>query len=314
METNIETYDTGLILQWHPAACSAVQLEMGEGLRNLACEPEHNLSRMPLRIDLLVVKDKDDAEIRNEIGKLFSRYNVMEFKSPDASCSSDVYYKTVGYACLYKADRVTEKEIPIEDITISIIRKRKPVKLLKYLRKMEFEVKEAYPGIYYVKKKGLFDTQLIVTNELDPQKHPWITSLTKGLGMDAIRRLLKKIDSLDSHEMKKYADSVLNFVMEANPEEFRELKKEGRNMCEALLRLMKPELDEAKEKAEAEGRAAGMSAGLAEGRAEGRTTGIRMTQFVIKKLVDSGRFEELKMAAEDEMLLRKLAEEFGFSE
>ena len=44
--------------QWHPAFCAAIELELKEDKEVLYYEREHNLSKKPLQIDLLVIKKK----------------------------------------------------------------------------------------------------------------------------------------------------------------------------------------------------------------------------------------------------------------
>lgn len=45
-------------IQWHPAFCSAMELELRENKKDLIYEREHNLSKMPLKIDFPVIKKK----------------------------------------------------------------------------------------------------------------------------------------------------------------------------------------------------------------------------------------------------------------
>ena len=42
--------------QWHPAFCAAMELELREDNDILLYEREHNLSKKPLEMDLLVIK------------------------------------------------------------------------------------------------------------------------------------------------------------------------------------------------------------------------------------------------------------------
>ena len=58
-------------IQWHPAFCSAVELELREYKKYLTYEREHNLGKMPLKIDLLIIKKKPDIVIRNDIADFF---------------------------------------------------------------------------------------------------------------------------------------------------------------------------------------------------------------------------------------------------
>ena len=83
-------------IQWHPAFCSAVELELRENKKDLKYEREHNLSKMPLRIDFLVIRKKQNAIIKNEIGDFFLRNNIFEYKSPGDSMDGGTFYKALG--------------------------------------------------------------------------------------------------------------------------------------------------------------------------------------------------------------------------
>lgn len=69
-------------IQWHPAFYSAVELELREYKQYLKYEREHNLGKMPLKIDLLVIKKKPDILIKNDIADFFLGNNIFEYKSP----------------------------------------------------------------------------------------------------------------------------------------------------------------------------------------------------------------------------------------
>ena len=47
-------------LQWHPAFCAAAGLEFHEDIERLELKPEYNLSKEPIRIDLLIKKGVPD--------------------------------------------------------------------------------------------------------------------------------------------------------------------------------------------------------------------------------------------------------------
>nr|WP_289767525.1 hypothetical protein [uncultured Acetatifactor sp.] len=63
-------------IQWHPGFYSAAELELISNKDALAFEREYNLSKAPLRMDLLIIKKLADVRIENEIGRIFKRYNV----------------------------------------------------------------------------------------------------------------------------------------------------------------------------------------------------------------------------------------------
>ena len=109
-------------LQWHPAFCSALRLELLEDAENLEFTDEFQLTEKPLQIDCTVVKVKKDCKIKNEIGKIFRKHNIFEYKSPKDELNIDTFYKAVAYACLYKVLPNHVDEIPAEEITITLIR------------------------------------------------------------------------------------------------------------------------------------------------------------------------------------------------
>ncbi len=61
-----------------------------------------SLRRNLCRLTVRVVKVKKDCKIKNEIGKIFRKHNIFEYKSPKDELNIDTFYKAVAYACLYK--------------------------------------------------------------------------------------------------------------------------------------------------------------------------------------------------------------------
>lgn len=64
------------------------------------------LNTLPLRVDMLVVKKKYPCEISNEIGRIFERYNLIEYKSPKDALNFDVFLKGIAYVYLFKSNEV----------------------------------------------------------------------------------------------------------------------------------------------------------------------------------------------------------------
>lgn len=78
------------------------------------------MSKEPIRIDLLIIKEENaDKVMKNEIGHIMRKYNVLEYKGPGDELSIDTLYKTLGYACLYKGYGKTIDEIPVQIVVIS---------------------------------------------------------------------------------------------------------------------------------------------------------------------------------------------------
>ena len=76
-------------IQFHPGFYGAVELEFRLEATELEFNIEYNLSKEPLRVDLLVIGKSDDIQLANEVGRIFRRYNVIEYKSPDDGLTID---------------------------------------------------------------------------------------------------------------------------------------------------------------------------------------------------------------------------------
>ena len=286
--------------QWHPAFCSATKLELVKNKKDLQYHSEYGINTKPIQIDLLVIQKSKDVVIENQIGKIFKGHNIFEYKSGDDGLNVDTYFKTLAYACLYKAKAPKVDGIDAEDITITMARERKPVKLLYWFQEHEYEIAEQYKGIYYIKKDGFFDVQILVLKDLDPTLHVWLRSLTRKMKQDVAEKLILEMSDISEKDDYENADSVLQVAMKENKKMFTGLKEEY-TMCEELRKLMEPEFSEAKRIAEEEGRRAGMEAGrklgmeagMEAGRKVGMKSGMELSLVVIGKLQEGKMVEEI---------------------
>ena len=122
-------------LQWHPAFYAGIQIELAEEAQHLIFENEHQLGTKPKEIDVLIIKKDPKVFIRKNIGRIFRKHNIIEYKCPEDYLSIDDYYKVYGYACFYKSDTKTVNEIRAKEITISFVIKRYPRKVIRHLEK-----------------------------------------------------------------------------------------------------------------------------------------------------------------------------------
>ena len=247
-------------VQWHPPYIAAMNLELADDRNVFRFEPEYVLNTGALKIDLFV-ESRESKVVGNEIGKLFRRYNILEYKSPKDALDIDVFMKAQGYACLFKAYGETSDSRKMESITVSLIREARPEKLFRYFKEHNVSVSVPYHGIYYVTGNIVpFKTQIVVTRELDWEKHRWLCSLSGKLTKQGLRDLLIKISSLEGKMEKEYADSILEVALKANRELADQLRSDE-NMSKTLLEIMEPVLQERTEKAIKEGRKEGRKRG-----------------------------------------------------
>lgn len=152
-------------IQWHPAFCAAAELELRSNKGDLEFKREYNLSKKPLQMDLLIIEKRKGVQIQNEIGKIFRGHNIIEYKSPDDGMTIDDFFKTLGYAFLYKGLGEKVNQIPLSELTVSLFRASVPKELLNQLSKEGYIIEKQVPGIYYV--NGLLvPTQIVVTNQI----------------------------------------------------------------------------------------------------------------------------------------------------
>ncbi len=245
--------------QWHPAFCSAIRLELKDDAEYLEYTNEYNLNTKPLQMDLLIVKKLKELEIKNEIGKLFRTHNIVEYKSPDDSLNVNTYLKVLSYALLYKSYEEHVDDIGLDEITLTMVRARKPIKLFRWFQRNGYEITNPYKGIYYVTKENQFPTQILVSRELSKENQKWLTLLSKDLDRADAERVVSQMEALSNGAEKNYGDSVLQVAMKENEGLFRRMKEEGKEMCQALRELFEPELNEAVQRGMQQGMQQGMN-------------------------------------------------------
>ena len=116
------------------------------------------------------------------------------------------------------------------------------MKMIKKLEETGFAVEREYPGIYYVKGRALFDTQIVVIRELSGAEHSGL----KILGLDAreedIVRFLEKAGGFRRQGDRNNADAVLQVSVQANQKIYQKIRRKT-DMCEALRELMKDDIE-----------------------------------------------------------------------
>lgn len=252
-------------LPWHPAFYAATSLEFREDLEELELIREYNLSKEPVRVDLLILKKGRKKKIKNEIGHMLRRYNIVEYKSPGDSLNIDDFYKTIGYACLYKGYGETANQIPAEELTVSLFREKFPRKLFMDLRQSGREITEKYPGIYYITRNLPFPVQIVVTRHLSKENHSSLRILSEHAEKEDVERFLNETESLTSQGEKNNIHALLQVSTAANIALYEEIRRnrimidfmDNALVRDAMKRLYKEDFDEVE--------ARGLSQGIIQG-------------------------------------------------
>ena len=287
-------------LQWHSGFSAALRVELEDELDELCIEDEHMLSKKPMQIDVLVVKKKGEQPIRKNIGRIFRKHNIIEYKSPEDYLSINDFYKVYGYTCFYQSETKRVKDIPPEEITMTFICNHYPQKLLEHLKKFKgIEVEKQEAGLYYLLGDS-FPIQLVIVKELSKEENYWLQNLRCNLKTgEEIQEVVRRYEQV---KHKAYYSDVMNLIVRANQKQMEEEK----NMCEALNELFAEELKEADLRGRKEGRK--------EGQEEGRNVGKieKLKELVQKKLAKNQSIEKIADdLVEDVEVIRKIVKELN---
>jgi hypothetical protein len=221
MEQDIARNQDKTRTSWHPAFLEAIKLELDQYGDALEYVPEYQLTKEPLRIDVVIVKKRKNVPITKNIAAIFRGDNIIEYKSPSDYISLEDFYKVYAYACLYLTTGSKTAE-GISDLTITFVGSRYPRKLMEHLEKARHcTVERSSPGIYSVRGDPV-PIQIIDTRELPGDENIWLAKLDNRLDQTGARRIMTEIDRLDkAARMTAYIEAVYT----ANFEVMEEVSK-----------------------------------------------------------------------------------------
>ena len=273
-------------LQWHPENYAGLQIELADEKEFLIFEDEHQLGTKPKAIDILFIKKVQEHKIKKNIGRIFRKHNIIEYKSPDDYLSIDDFYKVYGYACFYKADTPSVNSIPIHELIITFISRQYPRKLLHHLtEEQNYTIQKIEKGIYYLVGNSI-PIQFVVTSKLSSEKNLWLKGLTNHLKDMKLTEALA--EDYQKHKSNTLYQSAMDIIMRANKEHFNE---EVNTVCEALGELVRER--------------------YADEIAEAALKASQKVNSLILQLSELGRTDDILKSAADPEYQQKLFEEFN---
>ena len=223
-------------------------MEFREDRDVLEFHREHQLSKKALSMDMLVVKKTADATLHNNIGRIFRKYNVVEYKSPRDSLGIDQFYKGLSYACLYKSLGQHADEIKADELTLTFIRQSAPRGLFTSLQAYGHTVTKQYSGIYYVTDSLMFPIQIIVSSELESSDHLSLRVLSDKADERDAKEFIERASFYESQGDMENAEALLSISESANQKIFEEIREEN-NMNQVMQNFFRKEIDAAKKQA-----------------------------------------------------------------
>ncbi|MDR2693776.1 MAG: hypothetical protein LBB74_06130 [Chitinispirillales bacterium] len=113
---------------------------------------ECQLSRGPLKIDVVIIKKNSDAVLELSWARFFRGHNIIEYKSPvDDLPTVAVFDKLIGYARIY----ASQNDVKITDVTATLVCAKEPLTLFEALEaEYGYEILRKSDGIYLYYAKG----------------------------------------------------------------------------------------------------------------------------------------------------------------
>ena len=263
-------------IQWHQGFFGGIEWELREYRADLTFDKEHELSKKALKIDLLIIRKDSDVEIKVPIGRIFRKYNIIEYKSPDDGLTIDDFFKAIGYLGLYKGLGEIVNEIPAQELTLSFFRYRSPRELFRQLQAMGAELEDQGGGVYAVHGFFHIPVQIVVMRELPKEERSALRLLCHGIEEEDVTELVDNIPHTLQPGDRNNLQAVLEISALANPALFERLKGAKEMSRQAMRIIFGPQYDIDMEDAEAKGEV--------KGREEGRAQGIQVLVTTLQGL------------------------------
>ena len=173
------------------------------------------MSKKPLQADLLIIEKNSDVQIKNVIGHIFRKHNIVEYKSPGDGMTVDDFYKCVAYACLYKSTGDNVNAVAGDELSITMIRESYPKSMMRELKRLGISFIRYDSGIYY-SQNFFIPAQLIVTQELKPNEHRSLRVLSRKADEKDVKGFIKETLGYVTQGEKADAQAVLKVSGTAN--------------------------------------------------------------------------------------------------
>lgn len=287
--------ETGRI-RFHYGFYAAMKVEYDLMRANVTYEQEIQLGEDPIRLDFLIIKKNADVVLTDPIGEFFEAVNLFEYKSPEDTLSIDDFYKAVAYAFIYKGYGRKVDELPIKDMTLTLVRHSYPRELMKALEREGFTVEEKYNGIYRTNLHNL-KVQIIVSSRLLQGEYDGLQLLAKGCTKDAVISYAEKAVASGDGNIKTNAETVLGICLSINKDLNGQLEEDNAiNITETINGIFKV--------AETQGMKQGIKKGIKEEKERVATDMLRNGE-PLEKILQYSRL------AED--TIRNIAKNLGLS-
>ena len=285
--------EEALRTRFHYGFYAAMEVEYDLANVPLIYEHEVELGKDPLRLDFLIIKKDPELVLSDPIGEFFRHVNIFEYKSPEDGLSVNDFYKVQAYGLLYKVSNSKFRELPIDGITLSIVRHTYPKSMIKALEDSGIVVNEAHPGIYRFDGKLSLSIQLIVPSKLPRGEYEGLRLLAHGATVEDLKSYAERAIASDNERIKENAGTVIDVCLSTN-----KYLKEAEGMYEGFKEFFKESIEKDRQKWRQEARQEGVNAEKK-----------RVATDMLKKNLPLQLIEEISRLSES--VIRNIAESIG---
>ena len=233
-------------IRFHYGFYAAMKVHYDLMRAQVTYEQEKQLGEDPIRLDFLIVKKEAGVVLTDPIGEFFKGVNLFEYKSPEDGLSIDDFYKVQGYGLIYKGFDRKVNELPIEEMTLTLVRHAYPREMLKELKRSGFIITEPHKGIYRFEGKISIPVQLVVSSRLPEGEYEGLRLLAEGCTKDAVIKYAEQAVASENENVKTNAETVISICLDINKDLGKQLE-EDKAMNEVIKKIMKRNIDAAKQ-------------------------------------------------------------------
>ena len=128
----------------------------------------------------------------------------------------DDFYKVQAYGLLYKGFGHKVDELPLKNITLTIVRHTYPRDMLKMLRDSGIVINKVHPGIYRFECKPFIPVQLVVSSQLPLGEYDGLRLIAKGATVEDIINYAEKAIASGNERIKANAGTVIDVCLAVN--------------------------------------------------------------------------------------------------
>ena len=226
---------------WHAGFEALLRIETYKYADKVHIDTEEEIGVMPPRADFVILVRDENIEFKKDISKIFRKINILEYKNPNDTLNKRVIRKVCGYANLYIGVAEHENDRPEDQVTISVFRAKKNVKLFSKMEQEGTLFKSDVSGIYYV--KGLTDLpfQIVITSELQGVEYAAYRALTDKLSEQDFKYVIQAAENEQVDIVREHYRTFINLISYKNPI-FLDYVKGGGNMRYVFDELVQKEV------------------------------------------------------------------------